>query len=214
MVKKSIALTGISLGSLLVAACGSNSLPASGASNGGQMSTAEGGAFASSGTGGIAGGLEGGPPDGRTTNDDAFDVAKLGMPCSVDSDCGNPFLTCVAQQATMCRDPNSQDPSAGMPRLGNVPVALPTCPTTAEVTANLCSVRYQLPCRVDSDCGPDGFTCPDGRCSSQPPAQCTDDRECPQGWSCSDPCCGGRMTKCYPPYSVTSCGLCGALIDG
>jgi len=35
---------------------------------------------------------------------------------------------------------------------------LPICPATKKITANLCGIRYQRPCNLDSDCGPD-FTC-------------------------------------------------------
>jgi hypothetical protein len=84
------------------------------------------------------------------------------MPCSVDSDCGNPFLARVSQMASMCRDP-SVDAGSG-PLSGDIPSNLPLCPTVALVTVKLCSVRYQVPCQIDSDCGPDGFTCIVGQC--------------------------------------------------
>jgi len=143
--------------------------------------------------------------------------AQPGMPCSVDSDCGNPFLDCVSQLATLCRDPNSPSADAGSETLpGNIPDNLPLCPTVAQVTVNLCSVRYQLPCRVDSDCGPDGFTCNGGQCSQPPLTTCDGDAVCPQGWSCYAPCGGcGYSNYCYPPFAIFSCPLClGSFVDG
>jgi hypothetical protein len=145
------------------------------------------------------------------------DNSQPGMPCSGDSDCGNPFLACVSQMATLCRDPNSASADAGSETLpGNIPNNLPLCPTVAQVTVNLCSVRYQLPCRVDSDCGPDEFTCNGGQCSQPPLTTCSGDAVCPQGWSCYAPCGGCGYSKyCYPPFSMFSCPIClGSLVDG
>jgi hypothetical protein len=206
MSKGSISLAGISLGVSFLYACGSNdrSLSVEPPADGGQKS--EGGTEVSSAAGASEG--LGSFPGGSSTDDGAADVAQPGLPCSVDSDCGNPFLSCVAQLVTMCRATNSVNADAAMTSRGSIPVDLPTCPTQAQVTVNLCSVRYLLPCQVDSDCGPDGFTCADGQCSSQAFVNCSEDSECPQGWSCHDPCCGGSAPNCYPPFAVTSCGVC------
>jgi len=139
-----------------------------------------------------------------------------GAPCSVDSDCGNSFLACSPKVVSMCRDPNSMSVDAGdETSLGNIPANLPACPTQTQVNVNLCSVRYQLPCQVDSDCGPDGFTCNTynpGQCSStQDGVACTGDAECPQGWSCYVACqCADAVgvKRCYPPFAVVGCDVC------
>jgi hypothetical protein len=149
----------------------------------------------------------------------AADNAQPGMLCPIDSDCGNSFLTCLRQVATMCRDPNSVSVDAGgETSSGNVPADLPLCPTQTQVTANLCSVRYQLPCQVDSDCGPDGFTCNTGQCSQKALVACNGDGECPQGWSCYSACqCGNAVgvKYCYPPFAEFWCPMClVSIVDG
>jgi hypothetical protein len=134
--------------------------------------------------------------------------------CSVDSDCGNAYLTCVPQTVYACRNPGAD---AGASPSNNLPI----CPTTAQVTEDLCAVRYQLPCQVDSDCGPAGFTCSHacsngtttcGMCSANGPGPCTNDGQCPQGWSCYTPCpCGAtRPTggSCNPPFAIFNCPAC------
>jgi hypothetical protein len=143
--------------------------------------------------------------------------AQPEMPCSLDSDCGNPFLACVSQTVSMCRDQNSASTDAGSGTMpGDIPSNLPLCPTVAQVTVKLCSVRYQLPCQVDSDCGPDGFTCIGGQCSQSPLVTCASDGVCPQGWSCYAPCSGCGYSKyCYPPFAAFSCPMClGSIVDG
>jgi hypothetical protein len=129
--------------------------------------------------------------------------------CSADADadCGDPYLACVATQGWRCAD---SDAGSG-------------CPQDVSVTLHLCSPTYQQPCRKDSDCGPDGFTCnldagkvcsPDGcetisRCESGDYTLCSSDAECPDGWSCyapPDSCLdcddAGFPQVCYPPFTV------------
>ena len=135
-------------------------------------------------------------------------------PCSVDSDCGNAYLTCVLQTVYACHEAGAD---AGVVPANNLPV----CPTTAQVTENLCSVRYQLPCQVDSDCGPAGFTCSHacsngmttcGICSEDGSGSCSNDDQCPQGWSCYTPCPCGRAPStgglCNPPFAIFNCPAC------
>ncbi len=154
-------------------------------------------------------------PDAATaTTSDAVKQAQLLSPCSSDSDCGDPFLACVPQHVIVCRDPNSPADAGN----DGLPADVPVCPTTAQVTMNVCWVRYHSPCQQDSDCGPDGFTCNGSTCSWEMVEACTGNSQCPQGWSCYDPCpCNGiaGAKNCYPPFSITSCGLCAAdIVDG
>ena len=139
--------------------------------------------------------------------------------CSADSECDNPYLTCVPQTFYACRDPGAAVADAGS--------ALPICPATEQVTENLCTVRYQLPCQIDSDCGPAGFTCdhscwnggaPCGICSEEGDSSCRNDNQCPQGWSCYTPCPCGDTTPgtgiCNPPFAMFSCPICVTQVDG
>jgi hypothetical protein len=145
-------------------------------------------------------------------------------PCAVDSDCHDPFLACKPVSADACRDPDAGTDDAGCPP----PPALddlPICPTTAHVTLNACSVTYQQGCNVDSDCGPDGFTCrmnavfpcptdaPCGQCDEAAAAAvCTTAADCPAGWDCYTPCPCGAATpskSCEPPFARFNCPACG-----
>jgi hypothetical protein len=151
-------------------------------------------------------------PDAASTANNA----QPGIPCSVDSDCGNPFLACASQMVSMCRDPSIDAGSGTLP--GDIPSNLPLCPTVAQVTVKLCSVRYQLPCQIDSDCGPDGFTCNTGQCSQEGLVACNGDGECQQGWSCYSACqCDNAVVvkSCYPPFAEFSCPMClVSIVDG
>jgi hypothetical protein len=128
-----------------------------------------------------------------------------GMPCDTSTDCGNDFLVCVPTHVEVCAYP---------------------CDASTPTVLNLCQVRYQLPCQIDSDCGA-GFTCAEdaeavcslvtgscmhySRCRSQY-TLCTSDGNCPKGWSCYSPgpaYCGpngcdpdaGPPKACYPPFA-------------
>jgi len=142
-------------------------------------------------------------------------------PCSVDSECDNTYLSCVPQTVYVCRDPSAAIADAGS--------GVPTCPATEQITENLCTVRYQLPCQVDHDCGPAGFTCDHscwngettcGICLEEGPSRCSSDDQCPQGWACYTPCpCGDTPATgglCNPPFAVFHCPVCpsGTSLDG
>jgi hypothetical protein len=133
-------------------------------------------------------------------------------PCAVDSDCHNPYLECAPTTVYGCREPASQESDAGCS-----PASLataPICPATAMLTIGLCTERFQEPCVVDADCGPDGFTCTSGHCDGPLEAAiCSTDGDCPKGWSCYVPCaCASRPDdpkRCYPPFSRFNCPACG-----
>jgi hypothetical protein len=152
------------------------------------------------------------------------DSGGLDEPCSTDSDCGNPFLVCAPVHVYLCLDSSSGDAAPPLHPTQNCP-GVPT-------TERLCTVRYNLPCLIDSDCGPAGFTCNHsvsvcfgsdggaacGACDGTG-GSCSGDSDCPQGWSCYSPCdCPTRpaLAKgCYPPFAVFGCPNCPAtIIDG
>ena len=145
-----------------------------------------------------------GQADGGSDGPEGGAMSGLNQPCSVDSDCGSPFLACVPKTGVMS---------------GSV-----------IVTLRFCTPRYQLPCNVDTDCGPDGFTCNHnpsgatpcpgadsgttacGTCDDQG-GLCSSEAECPAGWSCYSACwCNGQPASamgCYPPFVPWfSCPLC------
>jgi hypothetical protein len=132
------------------------------------------------------------------------------VPCDTAADCGDDFLVCVPKTVYVCTDP---------------------CDGSTPAVLNLCEVRYQLPCQIDSDCGA-GFTCVEdaeavcsliagncthySRCRSQY-TLCASDGECPKGWSCYSPgpaTCGpsgcdrdaGPPKACYPPFAIFNGG--------
>jgi hypothetical protein len=136
------------------------------------------GGGAGSGTGGLADGGTGGAADGATCSH-AYDP-------NVTRVLGRPCL---------------HDADCGNAYLTCVPQA-------GQVTGNLlCALRYQQACQVDKDCGPAGFTCVDRICSEEPSYPCTCDEQCPQGWSCTDPCATGDTANwsCYPPMGPLVC---------
>jgi hypothetical protein len=147
------------------------------------------------------------------------DSTAQGRECKVDADCGDPYLVC---NATLVFIDECFRIDAGL----DAPSDAGACRTSVEAMRNLCAPSYQVPCRVDSDCGPDGFTCnldggricsadagceTYGRCESDE-TLCSSDAECPEGWSCYAPtshCFGGDCDvdagirkACYPPFTV------------
>jgi len=135
-------------------------------------------------------------------------------PCRVDSDCKNRFLVCESPTGGVfvCRDPEAVvDLSCPSPQVDTSKV--PSCPATVPVPYSVCQVRYQLPCAVDKDCGPAGFTCVGGRCQGSAPTNvCATAADCPTGWECYAPCaCPGvdAGTVCEPPFAVFGCPACG-----
>jgi hypothetical protein len=135
-------------------------------------------------------------------------------PCNMDSDCDDAFLVCRQMQAFGCRSPDPSDPNA-VPSCfqWNQPTDLPICPDEAQVILGFCWAKYQLPCHVDSDCGPAGFSCSgSGTCNQTGSGPCTTDSDCPQEWSCYAPCpCPtgppGKLW-CYPPFAEFNCPAC------
>lgn len=75
-------------------------------------------------------------------------------PCSTDSDCAT-GMVCYADSYTNCAAP---EPAPSCPK--NADCAAPALDAGActSTTVKSCVPTYDLPCKVDSDCG-DGFTC-------------------------------------------------------
>ena len=147
-------------------------------------------------------------------------------PCTTTADCGSPYLKCAPQMVSTCRQSGAASDAAS---------SILLCPTTVQVTEDLCSVSYQLPCQTDADCGPAGFVCQHGPCGlsingvevadcQQREAtggrQCSTENDCPQGWLCGNPCActqqsAGPGGTCIPPFAVFSCPACGfSPVDG
>ena len=160
------------------------------------------------------------PADGAAapTGADGASDAEVGAcpvptflsPCRVDSDCQNPYLVCERSGGVIaCRDPQATVNPACPPLVDMTNV--PACPMTEPAPFPVCTVRYQLPCTVDTDCGP-VFTCTRGRCQSAPTATtCSTAADCPTAWDCYAPCaCPGTAgTKvCEPPFAVFNCPAC------
>ena len=144
-----------------------------------------------------------------------------GVPCTTDADCGNPYLTCSSANGTVC-GPVSDASAADS---GYV---------CAPATVHACTVRYNIQCQIDTDCGPAGFVCRHGPCGESIDGvevqdcrlcdetgggPCSLDADCPHGWSCYSPCfcpTNAPYAKgCYPPFEVFSCPGCGIkIVDG
>jgi hypothetical protein len=157
-----------------------------------------------------------GGPDVGACGDPYADSSTPFAPCGVDSDCHNGFLVCAppSQTTTICRDADDAAVVDACPAPVNL-ADVPICPQTAPVTFNVCNVRYQLPCKVDADCGPDGFTCASGACQQQPGKTCATPSECPAEWDCSLACgCPGEAKACHPPFAEFRCPNCFAPVDG
>ena len=131
-------------------------------------------------------------------------------PCRVDSDCQNPYLVCERGGGVIvCRDLQAiVDPAC--PSLVDM-TNVPACPTTEPAPYPVCTVSYQLPCTVDTDCGP-MFTCTRGRCQSASTAtKCSTAADCPTAWDCYTPCaspCTTATKVCEPPFAVFNCPAC------
>ncbi len=139
-------------------------------------------------------------------------------PCAVDSDCHSAYLFCGAPQGTVdaCRDADAAVDDCAPPAFADLPI----CPMTKQITANLCGIRYQRPCNIDSDCGP-GLTCdlsgastcpagPCGTCQTPPPAACVTNADCPKEWDCyaACACTPNEQTHCFPPFEIFHCPEC------
>ena len=158
----------------------------------------------------------GASPDGADGCDPYAQSNAPYAPCATDSDCHNGFLACVRSTVSVCRDANPATTDAGC--LPPSSVDVPVCPATAEVAVTLCSVRYQISCGSDQDCGPAGFVCANGTCDgSGHETVCAATTDCPAGWDCYEACaCPGAapgQKRCYPPFSQFSCPACGPIMD-
>ncbi len=162
---------------------------------------------------------------GSSAQAQPISVGGKWLPCSVDADCGDPYLVCTPTQVYACFPVDGgtilNPPDAG------------ACQTQIPSTVSLCTPSYQWPCHIASDCGPAGFTCKlnagnvctssgctaIAQCESNY-VQCDQDSECPAGWSCYAPTggnasgcaasgcdgdagAGGAASPkaCYPPYA-------------
>jgi hypothetical protein len=171
-----------------------------------------------SGSEDAAGGLEVGPEVSPEVGSEvgpevgACPAPMPTSPCRTDSDCQNPYLVCEHPTGGIfvCRDADAgADPSCPSPvTLTNVPI----CPATEPVPYDVCLVRYQIPCAVDTDCGPAGFACQGGRCVGKAASNsCTTTSECPMGWGCVTFCPCPPMEagkQCEPPFAVVNCPAC------
>jgi hypothetical protein len=140
-----------------------------------------------------------------TTRIDAG-ASQLRAPCAVAADCHNPYLTCASQTFEACRESGDV-----------VDPGLPTCPMQVQVTEDICSVTYQLPCHTNSDCGPAGFSCSQGICQETGEQPCSNAHQCPVGWLCGPICPCGPVSPdaggtCVPPFAIFNCTACS--IDG
>jgi hypothetical protein len=142
------------------------------------------------------------------------------LPCRTDSDCRSAYLVCVPPDyatVTLCVEPDaSLEPDCPdapvFPELSTAPL----CPREVQVTSPVCEVRWQRPCAADSDCGPAGFVCTDGRCRHDAAPACTTASDCPAEWLCSAPCaCPGTQvtTTCQPPFAIYRCPACAPVRD-
>jgi hypothetical protein len=192
-----------------------------GAATGTAGTTSATGSAGATGSGGTPGGD--GARDAGACGDPYANSSMPMAPCAVDSDCHSAYLFCGPPQDTVegCRDADAAVDDCAPPAFADLPI----CPATKRITANLCGIRYQRPCQVDSDCGP-GFTCgpsdasmcpagsPCGTCQEPPLATCVTKANCPKGWDCYDPCPCPTMpnaqTYCYPPFAGFNCPACPA----
>jgi hypothetical protein len=77
-----------------------------------------------------------------------------------------------------------------------------------------CVRRYQQPCEVASDCGPEGFSCERSSCSKLPlpnDGRCAAAADCFPDWDCGFSCnCGDTSAPkfCLPPFTIFRCPEC------
>ena len=175
------------------------------------------GSAGATGSGGTADG--GGAPDAGACGDPYANSSTPFAPCAVDSDCQSAYLFCGPPQGTVdaCRDADAAVDDCAPPAFAE----LPFCPMTKLITANLCGIRYQRPCNVDSDCGP-GFTCTlsgantcpagssCGKCQTRPATACVTKADCPKEWDCYAPCActPNAQTYCIAPFEMFGCPAC------
>jgi hypothetical protein len=180
--------------------------------------TGSAGTTSGTGSAGTVGGT-GGAPDAGVCGDPYANSSMPLAPCAVDSDCHSAYLFCGPPLGTVegCRDADAAADNCVAPALSDLPI----CPTTVRITANLCGIRYQRPCNIDSDCGP-GFTCdlsgastcpvgsPCGTCQAPPQAACVTKSDCPKEWDCyaSCGCSPTAPTFCFPPFEIFRCPEC------
>lgn len=176
--------------------------------------------------GAVIGGASSGRDDGAADATIALDGPQSSEPsqeghlCSTDTDCADPYLVCAPGIVFVCHDSDAGTDA------GNAPIC------TGPVNLTSCMVRYQRPCRVDSDCGLAGFSCnrqaPNncqgddagttacGHCDQTAGGPCTSNDACPQGWSCYSACsCPTNPPGpkgCYPPFAWFSCPNCGVTV--
>jgi hypothetical protein len=156
-----------------------------------------------------------GGADGGSCRDLYAKSSKPNDPCSVDSDCHDPFLVCAAETLYGCRGDGGVDETSCAPA---AIASLPACPTQTPYKISVCSIRYRQGCNVDTDCGPgfgcetNTFECPQGatgcgQCQVVAENLCATAATCPVGWSCyvACPCSPAR---CYPPFSSFNCPIC------
>jgi hypothetical protein len=175
------------------------------------------GSAGATGSGGTAAGD--GAPDAGACGDPYANSSTPFAPCAVDSDCHSAYLFCGTPQGNLeaCRDVDAAVDDCPPPGFADLPI----CPVTKMITANLCGVRYQRPCNVDSDCGP-GFTCnlsgastcpagsPCGMCQTPPATACVTKADCPKEWDCYAPCActPNAQTYCLAPFAEFRCPQC------
>jgi hypothetical protein len=159
------------------------------------------------------------------STDSAIDYAGCGPPmefatCRTDSDCRSAYLVCVPPgyvTIQVCRDPDAGvDPGPACPFYPEYDTA-PICPRVVNVRSTVCELRYQHPCTVDADCGPEGFTCARGHCQEKPIMGCSTAADCPAEWDCYAPCaCSGvrAVKSCEPPFVEFHCPVCVVAADG
>jgi hypothetical protein len=166
-----------------------------------------------------------GAPDAGVCGDRFASSSMPLAPCLVDSDCHSAYLFCGPPLGTVtfCRDADAAVDECAAPAFANPPM----CPAVTFIRDNLCGIRYQRPCKDDSDCGP-GFTCdssgassstcptgspagtPCGRCQAPPFAACVTKADCPKEWDCNAGCgcTPDAQTYCFPPFEIFRCPNC------
>jgi hypothetical protein len=141
------------------------------------------------GTTGSSGGSSGSASGSSGSSSRSSTIADAGpISCSVDSDCGNPYLACAPAPVSQCV------PSYQLP-----------CKTSSDCGP----AGFTCNPNAGTNCSAAGCM-PVARCESQY-TLCSSDSECPAGWSCYAPPGGvapppgGPRTSdpmaCYPPFA-------------